>query len=178
MEPLTLSDDAVLLRPWAAADAEFMYRASLDPAIQRYNGPVSKTVAEAASVIARIDQRWQSFHAGSDPTGVAFAICDGSTGDAVGMCGVDEWSATDVAQFGYWLAASARGQGFATRAVRLMTDWLLGLGAARVFLTIQSDNTASAAVARRAGFIHEETSQPPGSDDVGPLDVFAVSPNE
>ncbi len=38
-----------------------------------------------------------------------------------------------------------------------MTGWLLELGAARVFVTIQADNAASAAVARRAGFTHEGT---------------------
>lgn len=38
-----------------------------------------------------------------------------------------------------------------------MTGWLFELGAARVFLTIQSDNAASAAVTRRAGSTHEGT---------------------
>ena len=72
------------------------------------------------------------------------------------MCGIDHGSGTDVAQFGYWLAAAARGRGFATRSVR-MTSWLFEHGTARVFLTIGSENAASAAVARRAGFTYEGT---------------------
>ena len=76
------------------------------------------------------------------------------------------------------MAASARGRGLATRAVTLMTTWLLELGAARVFLTIQSENAASAAVARRAGFTLEGTLR----DHVvwhgqrKDVDIFAVLP--
>ena len=62
-----------------------------------------------------------------------------------------------MAQFGYWIAEDARGRGYATRAVILMTRWLFDLGAARVFLTIVADNEGSVAVARRAGFVHEGT---------------------
>jgi RimJ/RimL family protein N-acetyltransferase len=75
----------------------------------------------------------------------------------VGLCGIDEWSKTDVAQIGYWITARARGLGFATRGVVLLTRWLFELGAARVFLTIVADNVDSIAVARRAGFAYEGT---------------------
>lgn len=60
-------------------------------------------------------------------------------------------------QIGYWLAASARTRGYATRAVNLLTSWLFELGAARIFLTIVAGNEASVAVARRAGFAYEGT---------------------
>ncbi len=62
-----------------------------------------------------------------------------------------------MAQFGYWIAADARGRGYATRAVILLTRWLFELGAARVFVTIVAGNEGSVAVARRAGFVHEGT---------------------
>jgi RimJ/RimL family protein N-acetyltransferase len=75
----------------------------------------------------------------------------------VGCCGVDDWSKADVAQIGYWIAANARGRGYATRAVTLLTHWLFDLGAARVFLTIVAENEESIAVARRAGFVYEGT---------------------
>jgi RimJ/RimL family protein N-acetyltransferase len=118
--------------------------------------------------------------AGGDPTGVAFAIVDAASGEPVGMCGIDSWSNTDVAQFGYWLAPAARGSGLATRAVMLMTTWMFKLGAARVFLTIQSENTTSAAVARRAGYTLEGTLR---GHDVWrghrqDVDVFAILPHE
>lgn len=177
---VTLSDDVVVLRPWSRSEATFMIEASRDPAIERYNGLAPDSLEDAVSVIERFERSRRSFAVEGDPTGVAFVIVDAATGEPVGMCGTDDWSSTDVAQFGYWLAAGARGRGFATRAVTLMTGWLFELGAARVFLTIQSENAASAAVARRAGFTYEGTLRAYGvwqgrRQDV---DVFAVLPDE
>ena len=178
--PVTLTDDVVVLRPWRPSDASFMTEASRDPAIERYNGPPPDSLADAISVIERIEQSWRLFEVQGDRTGVAFAIVDAASGEPVGMCGIDDWSDTDVAQFGYWLAADARGRGFATHAVTLMTGWLFDLGAARVFLTIESENAASATVARRAGFTYEGTLRSYGvwrgrRQDV---DVFAALPDE
>lgn len=180
MAPVTLSDDVVVLRPWIPADASFMTTASRDPAIQRYNGPPPESLADATSVIRGMEQSWRSFAAHGDPTGVAFAIVDAASAEPVGMCGLDDWSRTDVAQFGYWLAADARGRGLATRAVTLMTSWLIELGAARVFLTIQSENAPSAAVARRAGFTYEGTLRADGvwQGRRQGVDVFAVRPDD
>lgn len=178
--PVVLSDDAVELRPWIGSDATFMAEASRDPAIQRYNGPAPASVADAVAVIERIEQSWRTFQVEGDPTGAAFVIVDAASGERVGMCGIDRWSSTGVAQFGYWLAAGARGRGFATRAAMLMTGWLFTLGAARVFLTIYSDNAASAAVALRAGFTREGTLRAEGVWDGQrkDVDVFAVLPHE
>ena len=177
---VTLSDDVVVLRPWTRSGASFIADASRDPAIERYNGPSPHSLADAVAVIERFERNWQTFAVSGNPTGVAFAIVDASSGEPVGMCGVDVWSSTDVAQFGYWLAAGARGRGFATRAVTLMTGWLFRLGAARVFLTIESENAASAAVARRAGFTYEGTLRAYGvwQDRRQDVDVFAVLPDE
>lgn len=178
--PVTLSDGGVVLRPWTSSDVTFLVDASQDPAIERYNGPMPASVADAAAVIERIQECWRAFEIEGDPTGVAFAIVDAALDEPVGMCGVDRWSSTDVAQFGYWLVPGARGRGFATRAATLMTSWLFELGAARVFVTIQSDNAPSAAVARRVGFTHEGTLR---AHDVWQgqrqdVDVFAVLPDE
>jgi RimJ/RimL family protein N-acetyltransferase len=178
--PVVLSDDSVVLRPWTLSDAIFMVEASRDPAIERYNGPVPASVAAAITVIERIEQSWRTFEVEGDPTGAAFAIVDAAAGAPVGMCGIDHWSSTDVAQFGYWLAAGARGRGLATRAITLMTGWLFELGAARVVLTIHSENAASAAVALRAGFTYEGTHRAHGvwAGQRKDVDVFAALPDE
>lgn len=88
---------------------------------------------------------------------VAFAIQDQKSGKLVGGCGVDDWTAEDVAQFGYWIAPNARGRGYASRAAILLRRWLFDLGAARVFLTVVEGNEGSVAVARRAEFVYEGT---------------------
>ena len=162
---VTLSDDVVTLRPWSTDDAEFMAEAFADPAIRRYNGVLDRlgcpapplSIADSQAVIEEFASRWREFSTSGTASGVAFAIVDGGSGDLVGCCGVDDWSNADVAQFGYWIAPRARGRGYATRSALLMTRWLFGLGAARVFLTIVAENQASVAVARRAGFVHEGT---------------------
>ena len=61
-----------------------------------------------------------------------------------------------------------------------MTSWLFQVGATRVFVTIRTDNAASAAVARRAGFGHEGTRRSPAVGGAEPedVDVFAVLPDE
>ena len=164
-QSVTLSDGHVTLRLWSRNDARFMAEASADEAIRRYNGvhdrrgrpapPLSSRAAESA--IDQFALRWREFATTGAPRGVAFAITVARSGELVGCCGVDDWTEEDVAQCGYWIAADARGRGYATRAVILLTGWLFELGAARVFLTILAGNEGSIAVARRAGFGYEGT---------------------
>ena len=108
-------------------------------------------------MIAEFEHKRLSFAASGVPRGVAFVIEDAESGQPVGCCGVDDWTGEDVAQIGYWLAPEGRGRGYATRAVVLLTAWLFGLGAARVFLTVVAGNEGSAAVAVRAGYVLEGT---------------------
>jgi RimJ/RimL family protein N-acetyltransferase len=185
---VTLSDDAVILRPWSREDAWFMAEATADAAIRRYNGvldrlgnpapPLSTTDAEV--VIDGFASSWRAFASTGRPSGVAFAILDARSGELAGCCGVDDWSKSDVAQFGYWVGANARGRGYATRAAILLTRWLFELGAARVFLTIVAGNDASVAVARRAGFAYEGTMRSHGVWQGQRCDVmcFAALPSE
>lgn len=175
----TLSDEVVLLRPWVRSDASFIARAARDPEIERYSSP-PQSLEEAVGVVERFGRNWQRFAVSRDPSGVSFVIVNAVSGELAGQCGVDEWSSADVAQIGYWLAPEARGHGFATRAVVLMADWLFGLGAARVFMTVVSGNEASAAVARRAGFRYEGTLRAQGvwQGQRQDLDVFAVLPHD
>lgn len=59
---------------------------------------------------------------------------------------------------GYWLRASATGQGYMAEAVQRLTDFAFnGLKANRVEILCSVDNEASAAVARRAGYVLEGT---------------------
>jgi RimJ/RimL family protein N-acetyltransferase len=165
-----------------------MAEASADPAIRRYNGPLDGTgrpapppsIADAEADIDQFQANWRAFASTGNPAGVAFAITDAGSGGLAGCCGVDAWSKADVAQFGYWLAADARGRGYATRAAILLTRWLFELGAARVFLTIVADNDSSIAVARRAGFVYEGTMHGHGVWQGQRCDVmwFAALPGE
>ncbi len=184
-----LSDGTVTLRPWSPEDAWFMAQANADPAVQRYNGSLDRfgypappmSTSEAEAVIAGFTSSWQAFAGTGMPgAGVAFAIVDATSGDLLGCCGLDDWSKTDVVQFGYWIGPGARGHGYATRAATLLTRWLFDLGAARVVLTIVDGNDTSAAVARRAGFVCEGTMRSQGAWQGQRCDVmlFAALPLE
>ena len=185
---MILSDDVITLRPWSKDDAAFMAEASADPAIRRYNGVLDRvgrpapplSIERAEAIIEEFALNWRAFGTTGRPSGVVFAIVDAVSGTLVGCCGVDDWSKTDVAQFGYWLAAGARGHGYATRAAVLLTRWLFELGARRVFLTIVAGNEASVAVARRAGFVYEGTMRSHGVWQGERCDVmwFAALPLE
>lgn len=161
---MTLSDGVVTLRPWDPDDAWFMVRAHADPAIRRYNGGHDRlgrptalmSAKDAEAVIDQFVLDWRAFAATGRPV-VVFAVQDAGSGQLLGACGVDDWTAEDVAQIGYWTSPEARGHGCATRAVTLLTRWLFDRGAARVFLTVVAGNDGSAAVALRAGFLHEGT---------------------
>ncbi len=160
-----LSDGKIVLRPWTLQDAGFLVEASADPAVREYNGdhdrqgwPVPPpTLAQAQATLTKFGQHLDAFAINGIPDGVVFLIEDTESGVPVGCCGVDGWTGEDVAQIGYWLAPVGRGRGYATRAVVLLTSWLFELGAARVFLTVIAGNESSAAVARRADFVHEGT---------------------
>ncbi len=162
---VVVSRGMVRLRPWSPEDAPFLAEASADPAIRRYNGGHDRhghamappTRADAEATIAQFAHSWRVFASGGTPSGVVFVITEDETGEPVGCCGVDDWTGEDVAQIGYWIAATARGHGYATAAVILLTRWLFERGAARVFLTVVAGNERSLAVARRAGFVYEGT---------------------
>ena len=61
-------------------------------------------------------------------------------------------------EIGYWIRPDAEGHGYVTDAVTLITRFAFDhLRAGRVTIVCDRRNTRSAAVAPRAGFIHEAT---------------------
>lgn len=151
-----LTDGVITLRPWTPEDASFLLEASADPLIQRYSLSRSRpfTAADAQEQL-RDDASYRLTADAPDRPAGSLVITDAVSCLALGQCGIDRWSSSDVAQIGYWLAPESRGRGIATRAVVLLTNWLFDLGASRVFLTVVDDNHASIGVAQRAGFLLE-----------------------
>ena len=68
-----------------------------------------------------------------------------------------DWSIPSM-EIGYWIRPDAEGHGYVTDAVTLITRFAFDhLRAGRVTIVCDRRNTRSAAVAPRAGFIHEAT---------------------
>ena len=171
-----LTDGVVSLRPWTTDDAHFLLDACRDASIRRFwlRQPL-ETVADATAMIEAITASWAEYRDSGTMKGLAFLIADAASGAPLGLCGVDEWLADDTVQIGYFLAAARRGRGYTTRAVRLLTEWLIDLGAGKVFATTDTLNVASVAVLRRAGFGHEAMIREFGTHDGEPYDLAVYS---
>ena len=103
--------------------------------------------AEALANIERSEEAW------AEGSWAVFRIV--VDGHVVGGTNL-HFSEYDVAEASYFLRASARGRGIATRALLLVTDYAFReRGQARVFLRCNPENTASRALAERAGFAYE-----------------------
>jgi RimJ/RimL family protein N-acetyltransferase len=76
-----------------------------------------------------------------------------ATGEAVGGVGFISGADRDgVAEIGYGIAESVRGQGLATEAVAAVLGWVAGSGVAAVEALTDPANTASHRVLERCGF--------------------------
>jgi RimJ/RimL family protein N-acetyltransferase len=88
---------------------------------------------------------------------VRFAIVDAQSGAFLGQVGIGHlnWEQL-VGEVFYWVVATARRRGIATRAVRLMTAWAFEvMQLARIELTVDPGNEPSQRVALAAGFTRE-----------------------
>jgi RimJ/RimL family protein N-acetyltransferase len=148
-----LCDGVVRLREWGDADAEwYAATAAGDELIQRFTSESATVTAEQVrAAIADL---------GGAPDCAGFLICDAVTGERLGNMALRH---TDgIGDVSYWLAAPARGRGFASRSLRLCSDWAFErLGLHELRLWTHAGNTASRRVAERAGYLrHPELDQP------------------
>jgi RimJ/RimL family protein N-acetyltransferase len=95
-------------------------------------------------------------HGRRDGSREGFAAVDGN-GRFVGLGLAPEIDAdARELELGYIVASAARGRGFATEILRLLTQWAFqAIEAQRAFLIIDVENRASQRVAERSGYRHE-----------------------
>jgi RimJ/RimL family protein N-acetyltransferase len=104
------------------------------------------TLAERVQLAAR--QRADAAE-GTGATYVVFA-----RDQAVGKVWIDVDGPTG--KMGWWLRAGATGQGYATEAVRVLSELAFEFGVERVEAHTDPDNAPSRALAERAGFVLQE----------------------
>ena len=146
-----LRTERLVLRPYRSADIAVIHRACQDPAIQHWITaiPVPYTLEMARTFVEETSVRERA-----EGTGMSVAI--EADGELVGSSGV--YGRPDGRlgpEIGYWMAPWARGAGYAAEAARSLADWAIAHGAPRVHLFAGVRNSASQAVARRAGFTQE-----------------------
>jgi RimJ/RimL family protein N-acetyltransferase len=109
-----------------------------------------------ASAEARCRTCEANFLARSD---LSYLMFERSSRRLIGSVGLHrtDW-ATPKTEVGYWVRASAAGNGYAAEGVRTLVDWaLIGLGVQRVELVTDEQNLASRKVAQRCSFTLEGT---------------------
>jgi RimJ/RimL family protein N-acetyltransferase len=154
MDPVTLRDGDLLLRPWLPEDAPAVFAACQDEQIQRWTlVPSPYSEQDAVEFVGGSEARW----AAGTPS---FAAVDAGTGHLLGSIGVVSHAETGDPEIGYWVAADARGRGVATRATVTVCGWLFEQqGATRVVWHAVVGNTVSRRAAEAAGFVVEGTAR-------------------
>ncbi len=137
-----------IMRPWTAADAPFLMSASADnPDLIEQVGPLA-TPADAE----RLLDQWVT----QEERGGGWVWAIEVDGHAVGCVGVTWVNLTHRTGWcWYWLIAEARGRGLATRSLATAASSAFERGLYRLELGHRTNNPASCAVARRAGFAVE-----------------------
>jgi RimJ/RimL family protein N-acetyltransferase len=142
--------DGLLIRTWQPDDAEAVYRACQDPAIQRW------TLVPSPYPRGEAERFVGEYTPGAWTTGIAapLGVFDLATGELLGANGL---AAIDPvrrsAELGYWTAPWARGRGVALTATRAVATWAFAqLRLDRLTWSAEIGNQASRLVALRAGF--------------------------
>ncbi|WP_328317773.1 GNAT family N-acetyltransferase [Streptomyces sp. NBC_00388] len=149
MDPVTLSSERLLLRPFTVADTEAVLQACQDPDIQRWTVVPSPYRREDAESFTRrmVPDGWRA------GTSLAFAVLTREDGRLVGAISVFQRGQPGTWEIGYWVAKEHRGRGFAAEAVTVLTHWSLRtLAAERLEWRAEVGNAGSRAVAEKAGF--------------------------
>ena len=150
----SVTDGTVSLRPFTLDDVPAVTAACQDPEIARWTASIPSPYEEqhARSWIATHADLWERGEAAE------FAVTAENGGRLLGALGLRPFDWANLsAGAGYWVAGPERGQGVATRALRLGAAWAFDtVGLEMVFLVTMIGNARSERVADKAGFRVEE----------------------
>jgi RimJ/RimL family protein N-acetyltransferase len=150
MQPFVLESKRLRLEVPRTADTHAIFDACQDPQLQEFTTvPVPYTFTDAQFFVSQIVERgWTT---GRELT---WGLREPGSSLLVGMISV-RLMHRDI---GFWSAPAARGRGLMTEAVSLVADWAFDEGGlSDIRWEGYVGNTASAAVARRAGFRYTGT---------------------
>ncbi|MGW1651384.1 GNAT family N-acetyltransferase [Streptomyces atratus] len=149
MEPITLTTERLLLRPFTTGDADEVHAACQDPDIQRWTVvPSPYSHADAELFAGKLSPGgWR------DDSMYNFAVITREGGALAGALGINRRNLPGTYEVGFWTAKEHRGRGYMTEAVLSAARWTFAsLGGDRLEWRAEAGNVPSRAVALRAGF--------------------------
>ncbi|WP_030568592.1 GNAT family N-acetyltransferase [Streptomyces aureocirculatus] len=153
MEPVTLTTERLLLRAFSPADTDEVYAACQDPEIQRWTTmPSPYARADAEGFIGRmVPDGWRL------DSEYTFSVRPRAGGPLLAATSLHHPRA-GCWEVGFWTGKEHRGRGYMTEAVHALAHWAFTrLGCSRLEWRAEVGNTASRAVAEKAGFTVEGT---------------------
>lgn len=146
-----LEDGLVRLRRWEERDLACVRAAATDPRIP--SGTTVPANYSEAEGMAFIERQWGRQCEGQ---GLSLAIEEAATRTAVGLIALLFRPEPLVVGLGYWVIPEARGRGFASRAIALLSPWALHQASVRrVEAFVDPTNTASIGALEGFGFQRE-----------------------
>lgn len=148
LDDLELTGDRLTLRPWQPDDAEDVFAAVQDTQLRRFTTlPDPYTPDDARRFVTAVAPRSRA-----DGDGLECAVVETDGARLVGSAALrlprpDRWP-----DIGFWIAADARGSGFAAEASRMLAKWAFAHGVNRLEIRADVRNLASARTAQAAGF--------------------------
>ena len=141
----------VSLRRWALTDVDCVRLAATDQRIPR--GTTVPAVFSPEEGRAFIERQW-----GRQTGGEGLSLAIASDGQASGMICALFRSQAGVVGIGYFVVPPARGHGYAQRAIKLLSTWLLRVTpTTRVEAIVEPHNLPSRRSLERCGFVEEGT---------------------
>lgn len=168
MVPLILTEiltPSLKLRPFRLSDTEKVFAMSIESGMKKWiPDQVYRDSSHAEEVLQFLIEQYEG-----TPTPrqnpIVFGICLKATGTLIGHVGLSPCQ--DEVEIGYAIETSEQGKGYATEAVRAMSDWGLqahpgtGFGLSHIVGIVSAENQGSCRVLEKAGFTldHEEQRQ-------------------
>ncbi|MEU3740444.1 GNAT family N-acetyltransferase [Streptomyces sp. NPDC032198] len=153
MEPVTLTTERLVLRAFTPADIDETYEACQDADTQRWTtipSPYARTDAEGF-VTRMVPDGWRH------DTEYTFAVRPRGGGPLIAAASLHH-PRSGAWEVGFWTAKEHRGSGYMTEIVLTLARWAFtDLGCNRLEWRAEVGNTASRAVAEKAGFTFEGT---------------------
>ncbi|MEV6200155.1 GNAT family N-acetyltransferase [Streptomyces sp. NPDC051771] len=162
-----LSDGVVTLSPLRGDDVE-AHLAGEDELLVRWLNGGAGTREGVEAYVRHCEEQWDA--AGPLRAFGIRAGADGVLAGTVDLRFAGEGLAPGQVNVAYGLYPSWRGRGLATRAVVLAARYAAAEGAREAVIQVDPENPASAAVARRAGFVPR--GRPPGDTAAARFDRY------